>query len=263
MIIDFHTHVFPDRIAGKTIELLSVKSGGLIPSYDGTLNGLLKRMDNESVDKSVALGIATNAHQMRSVNDFAASINGDRIVAFGSVYPGLPDCLDELDRIKSLGLKGIKFHPEYQNFYVDDEKMFPLYKKAGELGLITVFHAGADLGYASPYRCTPDRAAKIVEKFVAPVVFAHWGGWLMGEEVLKRLAGSDAYFDLSFGYGSIPREVAQKIVGKHGSDKLLIGSDGPWHTIDLEKRLIATLGLTDEEKDKIFYKNAEKLLKLS
>ena len=263
MLIDFHTHVFPDRIAAKTIDVLSLKSGGLQPSYDGTVSGLLKRMEDECVDKSVALGIATNARQMKSVNDFAASINGEKIIAFGSVFPDSPDSMEELERIKDLGLKGIKFHPEYQNFYVDEEKMYPIYKKASELGLITVFHAGADLGYASPYHCTPDRAAKVVDKFTSPVVFAHWGGYFMGEEVLERLAGSDAFFDLSFGYGSLPREVAIQIVEKHGTDKLLIGSDGPWHTIAAEKRFIDTLGLSGDEKDRIFYKNAKKLLRLS
>lgn len=262
MIIDFHTHVFPAKIAEKAIANLSFKSGGLVPTYDGTTEGLINRMDEEGVDKSVVLSIATNAHQMRSVNDFAASVNGDRLVAFGSVYPDAPDCFDELERIKELGLKGIKFHPEYQNFYVDDEKMFPIYKKAGELGLITVFHAGADLGYASPYHCPPDRAERIIDRFGAPVVFAHWGGWMCGEEVLKRLAGTSAYLDLSFGYSSIPRDVAAAIVEKHGEDRLLLGSDGPWHSITMEKRLLDTLGLSDEEREKIYGKNAAKLLAL-
>lgn len=85
---------------------------------------------------------------------------------------------------------------------------------------------------------------------------------MCGEEVLKRLAGTSAYLDLSFGYSSIPRDVAAAIVEKHGADRLLLGSDGPWHSITMEKRLLDTLGLSDEEREKIYGKNAAKLLAL-
>ena len=183
MKIDFHTHIFPDKIASRAIETLSYKSGGLEPSYDGTAEGLKKRMEKENVDISVVLSIATNAHQMHSVNDFAASVNNGKIIAFGSVYPEAPDCIEELGRIKKLGLKGVKFHPEYQDFNVDEEKMRPIYEEISRLGLITVFHSGADLGYSAPYHCPPERAVKALKMFTSPVVFAHWGGWLFWKEV--------------------------------------------------------------------------------
>ena len=258
--IDFHTHVFPDKIAPRALETLAYRSGGLVPTYDGTVNGLLARMERENVDVSVALGIATNPRQMKNVNDFAASVNGQKLIAFGSVHPDAPDVMDELERIRAMGLQGVKFHPEYQSFYVDDEKMFPIYKKIGELGLITIFHAGGDIGFDEPYHCAPDRAARIVDAFAAPVVFAHWGGWLMGGEVIRHLAGKDCYFDVSFGYGSLAREQALKIVEKHGVDRLLLGSDGPWHTIEMEERFLSTLELSEREKEKIYYKNAQILL---
>ena len=87
MLIDFHTHCFPDKIAERAIAKLSYVSGGIKPNTDGTLCGLLSSMDAQSVDTSVVLNIATNAHQQKSVNDFAASIKSDRIVPFGSVFP--------------------------------------------------------------------------------------------------------------------------------------------------------------------------------
>ncbi len=260
MKIDFHTHIFPDKIASRAIETLSHKSGGLEPSYDGTAEGLKKRMEKENVDISVVLSIATNAHQMHSVNDFAASVNNGKIIAFGSVFPDAPDCIEELGRIKKLGLKGVKFHPEYQDFYVDEEKMRPIYEEISRLGLITVFHSGADLGYSAPYHCPPERAVKALKMFTSPVVFAHWGGWLFWKEVYDSLAGTEAYFDVSFGYGALPREYAMIIIKKHGADKLLLGSDGPWHTVGMETRFLETLQLTEEEKEKIYYKNAKELL---
>ena len=264
MIIDFHTHAFPNKIVDKAIKTLSANSGGLVPQYDGTVNGLLNRMDIDGVEKSVVLNIATNPQQMKSVNNFADKINKSycgKIISFGSVHPDATDAIEELERIKSMGLKGIKFHPEYQNFYVDDEKMRPLYKKIGELNLITVFHAGYDLGFSAPFHCMPKNALKAMEMFSSPVVFAHWGGYMCAEEVFEYLCGTNAYFDLSFGYGCIPKVMAEKIIEKHGVNKLLFGSDGPWHSPGMECRLIESLKLTEKEKNAIYYDNASNLLK--
>ena len=261
MIIDFHTHCFPDGLAPKAIPKLSHAAGGLIPCTDGTLAGLRKSMKDCGVDVSVVMNIATNADQMRKVNDFAASINNrEDIFSFGSVFPFAPDALDELERIKVLGLRGIKFHPEYQGFSVDDERLFPLYQKISELGLITLFHAGVDYGFAPPYGATPEKLAVALREFSSPVIAAHWGGVLCGEGVLKNLCGLDIYFDLSFGYGTMSKYLAEEIVEKHGADKLLFASDTPWHSPALELSLIGSLGLSDDELSKIKSENAKKLL---
>lgn len=260
MLIDFHTHCFPEKIAGRAIEKLSFASGGLKPYTDGTAPSLIKLMNLYGVDKSVVLNIATNAHQQKSVNDFAAQINCDKIISFGSVYPESEDCLFELERIKSLGLKGIKLHPDYQGFSANDPKMIPIYKKISSLGLITVFHAGYDYGFPPPYGATPEKMEKALRYFESPVVAAHWGGLNCGEGVLKYLCGKDIYFDTSFGYGNMPKYFAQKILDSHTADKILFGTDSPWHNAEMELRLLSTLNLTEDEKTKITYKNAEILL---
>lgn len=262
MLIDFHTHCFPKKIAEKTIEKLSFVSGGLTPYTDGTVTGLSLLMKNSGVDKSVVLSIATNAHQQKSVNDFAASINNSNIMAFGSVYPYSDDALDELERIKELGLKGIKLHPDYQGFNVDDIKMKPIYKKISELSLITVFHAGNDYGYAPPYGATPEKMERALDWFTSPVVAAHWGGVGCGEGVLNHLAGKNIYFDTSYAYGTQPKFYFEKILEKHGADKLLFGTDAPWHNAQMELNLLNSLNLSKEDFEKITYKNAEKLLGL-
>ena len=132
MIIDFHTHAFPEKIAEKAIEKLSFASGGLIPQTNGTVSGLKALMKKDGVDKSVALGIATNEKQQTAVNDFIKSQECEEIIPFGSVYPHAESALEELERIHSMGIKGIKLHPEYQQFFVDDEKMKPIYKKISQ-----------------------------------------------------------------------------------------------------------------------------------
>lgn len=261
MLIDFHTHAFPEKIADKAIEKLSFTSGGLEPHTNGTVEGLKASMQKGGVDKSVVLNIATNARQQKSVNDFAASINnGEDIISFASVFPHSEDVFEELDRIKAMGFKGIKLHPDYQGFDVDDTKMKPIYKKISELGLITVFHAGFDYGFAPPYGATPEKLLKALSWFSSPVIAAHWGGVNCNQGVLDLLCGEEIYFDTSFGYSMLPRYYALKIIEKHGTDKILFGTDTPWHTPDMEKRLLNSLELSAEDMEKITHLNAEKLL---
>lgn len=263
MLIDFHTHAFPAKIAAGAISGLSKASGGLEPQTDGTLPSLLEEMQKDTVDISVVQSIATNATQQTNVNNFAIEMNNEaNIFAFGSVHPDAPDALVELERIKDAGLKGVKFHPEYQNFYADDPKMKPIYQKISSLGLITLFHAGHDYGFCTPYHGMPDHLLGALKWLDAPVVAAHWGGVGCGIEVLEKLCGKDIWFDLSFGYGTMPRCFAQNIVDKHTPDRLLFASDMPWHRPSWEKRLIETLDLSQEDKDKIYYKNAMKLLNI-
>lgn len=262
MLIDFHTHCFPEKIAPLALEKLSFASGGLHPYTNGTVEGLKDLMARQGVDKAVVLNIATNATQQRNVNNFAAEINKGNIISFGSVFPDSPDCLEELERIKDLGLKGVKLHPDYQSFNVDDEKMKPIYKKISQLGLITVFHAGFDYGFAPPYGATPDKMEKALKWFDSPIIAAHWGGIDCGEAVLKHLCGKDIYFDTSFGYGNMPKYYAQKILDTHSADKMLFGTDTPWHTASMELTLLKSLNISDEDFEKITHKNAEKLLNI-
>ena len=262
MIIDFHTHVFPERIAEKTIEKLSFVSGGLIPQTNGTLKGLKDLMKTDGVDKSVVLAIATNEKQQTAVNDYIKSCESEDIIPFGSVYPHAENALEELERIKEMGLKGIKLHPEYQQFFVDDPKMKPLYKKISELGLIVVFHAGVDFGYPAPYHATPERLCEAAKWIDSPMICAHWGSAGMGEDVLKYLCDVPVYFDTAFGYGAMPKIMAQRILEKKGVDKILFGSDTPWHAPSWDIRMIKTLELTPQEEEKVFSGNAIKLLNL-
>lgn len=220
-------------------------------------------MKKDEVDISVVLSIATNPKQQTNVNNFAKEINDEKSVfAFGSVHPKAENVFEELERIKEMGLKGVKFHPEYQEFYVDDPKMKPIYKKISSLGLITVFHAGFDFGYKPPYHCMPDNLLRALKWFDSPVVAAHWGGVSCGSEVIKKLCGRDLWLDLSFGYGTMPKAIAQEILNKHTPDRLIFASDMPWHRPAWEKQLIETLDISKNDKDKIYFKNACKLLNI-
>lgn len=261
MLIDFHTHAFPEKIAANAVNKLSYTSGGVKPQTSGCLPSLKAEMAKDGVDMAVVLSIATNPHQQTNVNNFAMEMNKDNaIVAFGSVHPDAPNALEELERIKDAGLKGVKFHPEYQLFYPDEERMKPIYKKISSLGLVTLFHAGNDPAFMPPYKAVPERMLRALKWFDSPVVAAHWGGLGCSTEVLDLLCGENIWFDLSFGYCTIPKIAAQRIIDKHGADKLLFASDMPWHRPSWEMRLLHSLDISATDMEKICCKNARKLL---
>lgn len=263
MLIDFHTHAYPERIAASVLDKLSPETAGIYPQTRGTLDSLIEEMDRDGVDYSVVLSIATNPKQQTNVNNFAMECDrSPRVFAFGSVHPDAPNALEELERIHAAGLKGVKFHPEYQQFYVNDEKMRPIYRKISQLGLITTFHAGKDFQYSPPYHGLPEHLLDALKWFDSPVIAAHWGAGEYHQDVLKLLCGRDLYFDLSFGYGLVSKDVGQAILDRHGPDRLLFASDMPWHRPSWELTLVNQLDMSQADRDKILYRNAAKLLNL-
>jgi uncharacterized protein len=261
MSIDFHTHCFPERIAASAIEKLGRNAGALHPWTDGTIEGIRMHMKECGIDIAVSLNIAVSPAHQKAVNDFAAGINGGGIYAFGSVHPHAADALDELERIASVGMKGIKFHPQFQGFAADDKTILPVYRKAASLGLVTVFHCGLDLGFADSSLASPEAIAQALPAFGgAPVVAAHMGGCLCWKEAMRHLAGLPLYFDTAFCHGHIPLPEAQAIVEKHGTDKILFGSDLPWSDMAGELSFIQSLGLGEADTELVLRTNAAKLL---
>ena len=265
MYIDFHTHAFADKIAGRAMEALSATSG-LKPYTDGTLCGLKKKLRERDISAAVVLPIATKPSQQRVVNDWAADINGKNgIYSFGSVHPDADDAVQTLESIKASGLHGVKLHPDYQGSFVEDEKAFPIYQKCSELNLPITFHAGYDPLSPELIHGTPEGFLKVYESFPKlTMIIAHCGGMYRWDGVERLLAGKSGgiYFDVGFTAGEIGEKQLLRIIKKHGADRILLGSDCPWDDPENEINMIRRLPLSEEEKDMIFYKNALRLLKL-
>ncbi len=268
MLIDFHTHIFPDKIAERTLEVL--KAGVLkcehknaVSYYDGTKSGLLSLMSESGVDISIALPIATKPTQTESINTFAASATDNKIISFASLHPGNEDTDKILENIKKAGFKGIKLHPEFQGYFVDSPEIIKILKKAESLGLYTVFHAGQDIGLPPPVHSTPQHFKNAMEyvsgKFI---IAAHLGGWRMWDDVEKHLLGTPINFDTAFIKDYISPSQAKRIIKGHGSEKILFGSDGPWENPKDTLDFIFSLSLEQEEIENITYKNAKKALNL-
>lgn len=263
MVIDFHVHCFPDDIALRAVESLS-EAAALPPKSDGTVAGIRASMKKAGIDKSIILSIATKPQQTEKINQWAASIQEEDIIAFGSIHPEYEDWENELERIHYSGIKGIKFHPEYQKFYVDDTKMFPIYRKASELGLIILFHAGVDIGMPAPYHCPPERMKRVVRAFPeARLVAAHMGGFRYWDEVEDCLAGENLYLDTSYSLQEMREEQFLRIVSKHGPERILFATDSPWGDQNEEVQRFCGISLPEDVKSAILGENAARLLGLT
>lgn len=264
MVIDFHTHAFPDAIAERAItSLVSSCNGEYLPCSDGTVSGLIDNMNKFGVDISVVQPVITKQSQTKSLNEWAKSISGDSIVSFGGIFPHTDDYKRDIDFVCELGLPGIKLHPEYQSFDVDDPQMLKLYDYALSRGLIILFHAGYDPAYPPPYHSSPKQFAEISKQMQGGVMIAaHLGGQRQWDDVEKYLVGTDVYLDTSMGMSYYSHEQFLRIVKSHGADKILFGSDSPWSRANEEIEMLNSLPLAQTEKDLILYKNAKKLLSL-
>lgn len=263
MIIDFHTHVFPQKIAAATIEQLQSKSG-IKAATDGTPEGLVASMSAAGVDYSVVAPVVTATRQFDGITRFAQSINEQfqNLISLGGIHPDCEDYKDKLKLLKSLGFRGIKLHPDYQETDFNDIRYKRIVSYASELEMVILVHAGIDIGIPSPVRATPAMSLEVLKE-VQPenLVLAHLGGWKMWDEVEEMLIGNNVFLDTSFMHPYIEKEQFLRIVKNHGKDKILFGTDSPWTKQDEAVKWIKECGLSNEEQEAIFYKNAMTIFK--
>ncbi len=267
MIIDFHTHIFPDKIANKTIEALARKAD-ISPFSDGTTNGLLAKMTEADVDISITLPVMTSPTQFDSINRFALEVNKSfedkqrRLISFAGIHPLCENLEAKMEWIASCGFLGVKIHPDYQGTYIDDDGYISILRAAKELDLTVVTHSGIDVGFrAEGARCSPERVKRVIEKIGhSKFVLAHYGASELFDEVYTTLAGLDVYFDTAYILRYIDRDTFVRILERHGEDKILFASDSPWSSIENDVNIIRSFDLGKNTEEKIFSLNAKRLL---
>lgn len=258
-IIDVHTHVFPDDLAPRAREALIVP-GRHQAHYDATLVGLLDTMDKNGIDRSWTVPVATKPNQVESINKFAASQPRDRITPFGGIHPDLDDAYEVLSTFPSLGLSGFKIHPDYQGVSPDDPRMQPIYDAAMDFGLIAFFHAGDDVGPRTKYG-TPRVFSGILDEHpTMKLVLAHFGGYDAWDGVDELLIGRDVYLDTAYTFGHLEMDRFLDMANRHGWNRIMFGTDGPWTDATKELATIASLELPDSDLSDLLYRNAERML---
>ena len=262
MIIDFHTHIFPDEIAVSAMEKLS-DGIGVKNAAPATLGSLCANMDACGVDRSVVLHVVTKESQHENILRYAKSVDSERIISFGSVLPSSERALEYVWKISDEGLKGMKLHPALQRFDLGDEKYFPIFDLARACGLIVTIHMGFDPSYPNEMNSPPAALVRITKNFPGlKVVAAHLGGLRMARDVLSTLSGKTGiYMDTAYCANPwLDAGLFKDIIRAHGADKILFGSDYPWHLPQQEAELIRSLDISDEEKRLILGENARHLL---
>ena len=260
MIIDVHAHIFPDKIAARAIESLAAKSGDYKPFGDGTLDNLLANMNEAAIDLAFAANIATSPKQFKSIVDWSISIRSDKIFPLGSVHPESNDFEGEISCLLDNGFTGIKLHPLYQEFYVDDKKVLPFFKALEQSGMFVLMHAGNDIAFPGDDHASPARMARLIERVPSlDIIAAHMGGWEVRDAVLSDLAGAPCWFDTSF-IAHIDRDLICRIVEKHGMYKIVFGSDFPWQRQKSQIDFIRAMFEKSEDCDKILSGNILDLL---
>ncbi len=279
MIIDFHTHTFPDKIAAHALQHMQSLSHNAVFT-DGTVSGLKASMADGGVTHSVVLPVATNPAKVSHINNVSIeSTEKDHLIYFGCMHPDYEDYRTELGRLAQNGIKGIKIHPLYQGVNINDIRYLRILDRAAELGLIVVMHSGDDPAYPGEVRCNPEMTRSALDQ-VGPVtmVMAHMGGLMNWDKVPEFLAETGVYIDTAFSLGKMAQtdenfyteEQLQLLTSKQfcqivrtfGSNRVLFGTDSPWTSQKASLDAISALPLTTEEKENIFYKNACTLLRM-
>lgn len=257
-VIDSHCHVYPDKIAQKASESIGVFYESPI-ACNGMVATLLKEGENAGFSHYVICSVATTPHQVKSINKFIAqtvSQSPEKFTGLGALHPDSDDIKGDIDEIISLGLKGVKLHPDFQKFAIDDKKCTQIYELCrGRLPIL--FHTGDKrYNFSNPNRLIP-----VLEAYDdLTVIAAHLGGWSIWEEASEKLFEyKNVYVDSSSSLPYMSPEKGTEIIRRYGADKVLFGVDYPMWNPKKELERFNKLSLTEEEREKILYKNAAKL----
>lgn len=260
MIIDFHAHIYPDKIAEKATKSIGDFYNAPM-QYNGHPEELLESGRKIGVEKYIVHSTATKPMQVESINNFIIDEmhKHSEFIGFGTMHPDYENFESELKRISALGLRGIKLHPDFQKFQIDTEKMDPIYEVMAELNLPVLVHAG-DYRYDFS---GPKRISNVLQKHPDLILIAaHFGGYTEWENSIEYLVGKKVYFDTSSTFWKLPIETARKMIFNHGVEKFLFGSDFPMWDHEGELARFNKLELDSSDRDAILYKNAVNLLQL-
>lgn len=258
--IDFHCHIYPEAIAPKAADNIREFYHLGDDSIDGRVQTLLERGTQAGVEQFVVLPVAVRPSRTRHINDFILGevAKEPRFFGYGTIHAGMENITGEVQYIMNQGLRGLKMHPDYQLFSIDDPRLFPVYDMIGDK-LPIIFHMG-DQRYNYSH---PAKLRKVLELFPKlRVIAAHFGGYTMYETAAELLHDKNCYFDVSSSLMFMEEGIAEKYINHHGAERFVYGSDFPMWDPVVEMERFMRLKLTDAQKEQIAHITAEELLKV-
>ena len=261
MITDFHTHAFPDAIAEHAMRTLLAETTNVKAWLDGRVGSLLASMDRAGIGRSVLCSIATKPEQFAKILAWSAQARSERVVPFPSFHPRDPDPCARVREIAAAGFRGVKLHPYYQDFYLDDERMTPAYRAVAGAGLVLVCHTGFDVAFPRVRRCDPQRIARVVERVPdLKLVTTHLGSWSDWDEVEKHLLGRPVHMEISYSLEELTADRARSLLSRHPAQYILFGTDSPWQDQSAALARLRALGFGARWESAVLEENAARLL---
>ena len=263
-IFDAHCHIYPEAIAPKAVEGIDRFYDHLpFRPYDGTTGTLLRIGREAGISHFVVHSVATVPRQISSINRFIAAevaLSDGAFTGLGTLHPDSEHPEQDFAELVSLGLKGVKLHPDFQRFEADSNKAMRIYDLCAEAGLPVLVHTGDHrFDYSNPNRIANVLRAFPKLKFIG----AHFGGWSMWDEAVRMLSGFDNIIvDTSSTFYATGRNKGRDLIRKWGADRVMFGADYPmWHP-QPEIDCLLEMGLSEEEYRRIFWDNAAELFGL-
>lgn len=261
-VTDAHCHIYPEKIASRAVagtdNFYHEHSVG-----SGTVEGLMEMGDKAGIDRYIVQSVATTPHQVKSINEFIAGEvkkHPHKLVGLGTLHPDSEDIKGDVAHLMSLGLHGVKLHPDIQAFKIDDYRCLKIYELCEENRLPILMHTGdSRYDYSNPNRLLP--VLKIYTELT--VIGAHFGGWSIWEEASKKLCSTpNLYVDCSSAFPYLKKETAKEIIRRYGADRVLFGSDYPMWSPENELNYLLSLNLDENEIKSILNINACKIFNL-
>ncbi len=195
-----------------------------------TIANLLEHLEATEVDAAVICPVATRPDQVRSINQWAAGLDDERLIGFGALHPGCSPLDEEIQFLLDCGIQGVKLQPHFQGFeLLAPETLHMLERIEGQLTVL--LHAGQEIKTIQDVQPTPQRLLQLHQRFPhLQLILAHLGGYQMWDEVEEYLVGQDVYFDISYVFGYATDEQIARIIHHHGPQRILFGSDFPWQS---------------------------------
>lgn len=261
-LINSHCHIYPEKIADKAV--IGIRDFyDLDMSLNGKLDDLLRDGNQVGVTHYLVHSVATTPKQVKSINEFiaeAVNTHSDLFTGFGTLHPDSEDIQGDFDHLIELGLKGVKLHPDFQQFAMNEERAYKIGEVVSAGNVPMLVHCGDfRYNYSNPEQIKP-----FLDKFPdITFIGAHFAGWSMWEDATEKLAGiPNLYVDLSSSLYALSPETALNLIHAYGADRVLWGSDYPMWDSKSEMEYFNKIDLTDEERELIMYKNASKILGL-
>ena len=218
-------------------------------------------MDKNHIETSILCCIATRPEQFEPIFNWCREIACERIVPFPSVHPADPKATERIGRIAQAGFNGVKMHPYYQDFCIDDPTLYPLYRAMCEHGLMLTLHTGFDIAFERVEKASPRQISALMQQFPdLQIITTHLGGWQQWDDVERYLVGRDVYMETSWSLEYIDTAQARRMLLNHPMEYLLFGTDSPWTDQAASIRAVESLNLPHNRLKHLFYANAKRLL---